>query len=73
MAVYLIPTFDREEVKMEKLSPHTKELQTVQNSMIRVILGLNRAHHVNMRKEREKNKNAFCKPNVGLSYSYGGI
>ena len=50
IAVYLIPTFDREEVKMKKLSPHTKELQIVQNSMVRVILGLNRDHHVNMRK-----------------------
>ena len=41
---------------MEILSPHTTILQTVQNSMIRVILGLNQAHHVNMRKEREKIK-----------------
>ena len=40
IAVYLIPIFDREEVKMEKLPPHTKELQIVQNSMVRVILGL---------------------------------
>ena len=33
---------------MEILSPHTTILQTVQNSMIRVILGLNQAHHVKM-------------------------
>jgi response regulator of citrate/malate metabolism len=39
--VYLIPVFEREEVKMEKLSPYTKELQIVQNSIVRVILGLN--------------------------------
>ena len=32
IAVYLKPTFEREEVKMEKLSAHTKELQIVQNS-----------------------------------------
>jgi hypothetical protein len=55
IAVYLIPIFDREEVKMEKLPPqHTKELQIVQNSMVRVILGLNQADHVNMSKVRDK-------------------
>ena len=73
IAVYLKPTFDREEVKMEKLSPHTKELQTVQNSMVRVILGLKQADHINMRKERKKNQYALCKPNVSLPYSHGGI
>ena len=39
---------------MEKLPPHTKELQIVQNSMVRVILGLNIADHINMAKERDK-------------------
>ena len=33
---------------------HTKELQVVQNSMVRVILGLNIADHINMAKERDK-------------------
>jgi hypothetical protein len=41
---------------MEKLPPLTKELQIVQNSMVRVILGLNQADHVNMKKERDKIK-----------------
>ena len=41
---------------MEKLSPHAKELQVVQNSMVRVILGLNRANHVNMKEQRDKTK-----------------
>ena len=41
---------------MEKLSPLTKEHQIVQNSMVRVILGLNQADHVNMKKERDKIK-----------------
>ena len=54
IAVYLTPIFDREEVKMEKLPPHTKELQVVQNSMVRVILGLKQANHVNMSEAREK-------------------
>ena len=54
IAVYLKPTFDREEVKTEKLSKHTKELQVVQNSMIRVIRGLKQADHINMRKVRKQ-------------------
>ena len=56
IAAYLIPIFEREEVKSEKLSPHAKELQVVQNSMVRVIQGLKRANHVNMKKERDKLK-----------------
>ena len=52
--MYLKPTFDREEVKTEKLSKHTKELQVVQNSMIRVIRGLKQADHINMRKVRKQ-------------------
>jgi hypothetical protein len=52
----LIPVFEREDVKMGKLSPHAKELQVVQNSMVRVILGLNRANHVNMKEQRVKIK-----------------
>ena len=54
IAVYLKPTFDREEVKTEKLSEHTKELQVVQNSMVRVILGLKQADHINMREVRKQ-------------------
>ena len=34
----------------------TKDLQTIQKSMTRVILGLKRAHHINMWKESEKIK-----------------
>ena len=41
---------------MEKLSPHAKELQVVQNSMVRVILGLNRANHIKMKEQRDKIK-----------------
>ena len=37
-------------------SSHAKELQVVQNSMVRVILGLNRANHINMKEQREKIK-----------------
>ena len=54
IAAYLIPIFEREDVKMEKLSKHAKELQVVQNSMVRVILGLKRANRVNMKEQRKK-------------------
>ena len=54
IAVYLKPTFDREEVKTEKLSKHTKELQVVQNSMVRVIRGLKQADHINMKEVRKQ-------------------
>ena len=50
----MIPIFEREDVKMEKLSKHAKELQVVQNSMVRVILGLKRANRVNMKEQRKK-------------------
>ena len=60
IAAYLIPIFKREDVKMEKLSPHAKELQVVQNSMVRVILGLNRANHIKM-KERPFKKESLQK------------
>ena len=33
---------------------HTKELQVVQNSMVRVILGLKQADHINMREVRRQ-------------------
>ena len=54
LAVYLKPTFDKEEVKTEKLSADTKELQVVQNTMIRVIRGLKQADHINMKKVRKQ-------------------
>ena len=54
IAAYLIPNFEREDVKMEKLTKHAKELQVVQNSMVRVILGLKRANRVNMKEQRKK-------------------
>ena len=40
IAVYLIPISEREEVKTEKLSPHTKELQIVQNNAFPLVLVL---------------------------------
>ena len=36
----LIPISEREEVKTEKLSPHTKELQIVQNNATPLVLVL---------------------------------
>ena len=38
-AVYLKPVFEEEELKTEYLPAETKQLQTVQNDMIRAICG----------------------------------
>ena len=38
--VYLNPVYNKEELKMTKIPKNTVALQTLQNSMIRVILGL---------------------------------
>ena len=56
IAVYLNPIFDEEDLKMKKLSKHAHLLQTLQNTMIRIILGINKKCHTNMQEVREKNK-----------------
>ena len=54
--VYLTPIFDDEDLKMKKQSKHSAALQTLQNSMIRVILGISKKKHINMQHTREKLK-----------------
>ena len=56
ISVYLNPVYDEEDLKVKKLSKNALVIQTLQNSMIRIILGFKRKHHVNMQKEREKLK-----------------
>jgi hypothetical protein len=53
-AVYLVPVFDKEDLKWKKQSKETYALQTLQNTMIRVIHGLKQSQHINMKKLREK-------------------
>ena len=50
------PVFEEEELKTEYLPAETKQLQTVQNDMIRAICGYRRSQHVNMKKVRAKYK-----------------
>ena len=54
IAIYLNPIFDTEELKMKKLSKNATVLQTLQNTMIRMILGLNMKNHINMQHIRKK-------------------
>ena len=58
-SVYLIPVFDREDLKWRRYSnpkDHTYTLQTLQNMMIRVIYGFKKSQHINMEKLRNKIK-----------------
>ena len=55
-AVYLNPVFEEEELKVKKLSKNASVIQTLQNNMIRVILGLKKQNHINVQHVREKIK-----------------
>ena len=56
IAVYLNPVFNEEELKEKKLSRNATIIQTLQNTMLRVILGLDLKRHINMQHTREKIK-----------------
>ena len=56
IAVYLIPIFDEEDLKMRKLQKNTTILQTLQNSMNRIVLGLKKQDHINLSVVRAKIK-----------------
>ena len=56
MAVFLKPVYDEEDLKARKLPKNTNTLQTLQNSMIRVIYGLKIQNRVNMKNVRKKIK-----------------
>ena len=53
ISVYLTPVFEEEDLKCEKLPKNTNILQTLQNQMIRVIYGMKRQNHINMKNIRE--------------------
>ena len=54
ISLYLSPVFEEEDLKCEKLPKNTNILQTLQNQMIRVIYGMKRQDHINMKNIREK-------------------
>ena len=56
VAVFLKPVYDKEDLKMKKLPKDTTTLQTLQNSMLRVIFGLKLKNHINMKNVREEIK-----------------
>ena len=56
IAVYLCSIFDEEDLKVKKLSKNASVLQTLQNSMIRVIFGMRKKQHINMENIRQKLK-----------------
>ena len=60
VAVFLKPVYDEEDLNRRKLPQNTNVLQTLQNSMIRVIYGLKIRNHVNMKNVREKNQDIEC-------------
>ena len=56
IAVYLVPTYEKEDLKARKLSSETYDLQVLQNKMLRVIHGLRISNRVNMVELRKKIK-----------------
>ena len=53
--MYLIPTYEEEDLKVNKLAKNTYTLQILQNQMIRAILGINKKQHINMKQIRIEN------------------
>ena len=56
IAVYLVPTYEKEDLKARKLSSETYDLQVLQNNMLRLIHGLRIYNRVNMLELRTKIK-----------------
>ena len=56
IAVYLLPTYEKEDLKARKLSSETESLQVMQNNMLRTIHGLRITDRVNMLELRKKIK-----------------
>ena len=56
IAVYLVPTYEKEDLKARKLCSETNSLQIIQNNMLRIIHGLRISHRVNMLELRTKIK-----------------
>ena len=54
--VYLVPFYEKEDLKARKLSSETYDLQVLQNNMLRVIHGLRISNRVNMLELRKKIK-----------------
>ena len=56
IAVYLVPMYEKEDLKARKLSSETYDLQVLQNNMLRLIHGLRISNRVNMLELRTEIK-----------------
>ena len=56
ICIYLTPVYEKEDLKARKQLADTKLLQVLQNSMLRVVMGLKMEHNINMEKLREEIK-----------------
>ena len=56
IAVYLVPTYEKGELKARKLFSETDSLQVLQNNRLRIIHGLRISDRVNMLELRTKIK-----------------
>ena len=56
ICVYLKPTFEKEDVKTEKLTEEMRQLQTHQNHMLRMVFGHSINDHVNTEYEEIEGK-----------------
>ena len=56
IAVYLVPTYDKEDLKARKLSSEANTLQVMQNNMLRMIHGKRISDRVNMQDLRSQIK-----------------
>ena len=54
--MYLTPTFDEEDLKIQKFSKNTSVLQILQNTMLRIIMGFDLKQHINIKQLRERIK-----------------
>ena len=52
ISLYIVPIYEKEDLKARKLPGATKDLQVLQNNMLRVIMGLKLEDHTNMEKLR---------------------
>ena len=67
--IYLIPTFEKEYLKAQKLTTETSSLQTMQNNMLRVIHRLRISHHVKMQRQQKKIRNNVSKSDGGIPHN----
>ena len=73
IAVYLLPTYEKEDLKARKLSSETESLQVMQNNMLRTIHGLRITDRVNMLELRKKNKDDVCESDDNISHYNGSF